>query len=115
MKERSATSETFGINVPRTIVDLSLELLEGKLQLAQCIGTEQFEKVYRAVFDSSEITHVAGGAPDLFVWDTHANMWFFAEVKGPHDHVRHSQAKWVRTNWERIDGRFLLLVVAPDA
>lgn len=103
-----------GIELPPQYTRLGVELFEDKLVLARCLGTEDFEHLYEAVFDCEKLTR-AVGAPDLFVWDPEAGIWFFAEVKGPHDRLQGSHADWVRAHWEPIKGRFVLLVVPSDA
>jgi len=103
-----------GLARPASVDSFAIELFEEMVDLARCLGTTDFESLYEAVFDFDEFTP-ASGAPDLFVWAPEVGTWFFAEVKGPHDHLRKSQADWVRANWDNIKGRFVLLVVAPDA
>lgn len=113
LKKIYANSKPHGIVLSSNFIDGSLELLKEKLQLARCIGAEHFENIFDAVFDFDELS-LASGAPDLFVWDPNENMWFFAEIKGPNDHLRQSQAEWVRINWDRINGHFILFVFSPD-
>lgn len=95
-------------------VQFLLEKFEEKLLLTRCLGTDDFEQLYDTVFDFDEFTP-AVGAPDLFVWNSDIGIWFFAEVKGPNDHLRKSQVDWVQEHWESIRGRFVLLVISPDA
>jgi hypothetical protein len=114
LKAQDSVVRKLGAGLPAEYEQWALEDFQEKLLLARCLGTEGFERLYEAVFDFDEFTPAAG-APDLFVWDSEAGIWFFAEVKGPHDHVRRSQADWVRAHWDNIKGRFVLLVVPPGA
>lgn len=89
---------------------LALDDFEDQIGLARCLGIETFESLCEVVFEYDEFT-LAVGAPDLFVWEPESECWFFVEIKGPGDHLRRSQADWVRANWNDISGRFVLLVV----
>lgn len=93
---------------------LLVDEFKENIKLVQCLGENNFQSLYEAVFEYDNLT-AASGAPDLFVWDTNTGIWFFAEVKGPHDYVRKSQLDWVNANWDRIKGRFVLLVGVPNA
>lgn len=85
------------------------------INLGQLLGAGQFEKLFEAVFDFDEFDP-ANGTPDLFVWDTDddAPTWFFAEVKGPRDHLGPNQYRWIGENWELIKGRIVLLSIGED-
>lgn len=92
--------------------DCARDGFEETLSLARSIGTSEFGAVCEAVFPVDD-QDVAIGAPDLLVWNSESAIWFFAEVKGPRDHLRESQVMWLRENWERIGGRFVLLILSP--
>ena len=95
--------------------DLSVERFREKLELARCLGIEQFEAIFDSVFESFDEPFdefiVMPGVPDLFVWSESDQRWFFPEVKGPRDSLRGSQDAWIRANWETIRGRFALVLL----
>lgn len=104
--------------VTRAMTHLSPELFREKLELARCLGIEQFETLFDCVFpyyaaERDDLT-VAPGVPDLFVWSELHRLWFFAEVKGPRDTLRKSQVHWIRTCWKKIKGRFVLVLIQGD-
>jgi VRR-NUC domain len=88
------------------------------VRLGQITGPEVLEGMFDAVFDYDVDFGLnefkpAVGAPDLFVW-TPAPLppfWFFAEVKGPGDRLRRSQLDWINGNWQRVQGRVVLVSV----
>jgi hypothetical protein len=116
LHDKAVTRKWLGLRRRNHLVDsFAVEQFRDLVALARCLGKTNFESLYKAVFDFDEMSPAAG-APDLFVWDpAKIGHWFFAEVKGPHDHLRRSQAEWVRTSWEQIKGRFVLLVVPPPS
>lgn len=92
----------------KNTIDPRVDFFARKLELADCINEEEFDKIMAAVFDFDEL-EISGGAPDLLVWDNSHSMWFFAEVKGPGDSIRDSQKNWIRANWQGIKGRMLFI------
>jgi len=84
------------------------------LRLARLLGSERVERLAHAVFgyDGDEFSP-APGLPDLFVWDADhtPGEWFFAEVKGPGDHLQESQTTWLRNHWDDIEGHFAVITV----
>ena len=80
---------------------------------------DAIEHLYDAVFDVDPDDgfvydeEVKPGAPDLFIWhpDPSLRLWFFAEVKGPTDHLRRTQFHWLHRHWDDIQGRAMLLIV----
>jgi len=106
---------------------LALELLDelqGKelerlIRLAQILGPETTQQLPEAVFEDDpeygfDDMTTSIGAPDLFMWtpSSLAPFWFFAEVKGPSDHLRASQAGWLASHWGMVRGHFVLILVA---
>ncbi|GAC1310395.1 MAG: hypothetical protein NVSMB27_47340 [Ktedonobacteraceae bacterium] len=93
-----------------------LDDLRSKMKLACLLGSETIESLHEAILrfenDFDEYS-VVEGAPDLFLWHPNPayNLWFFAEVKGPGDHLRESQSGWIRGYWEHIRGRVMILHV----
>jgi hypothetical protein len=85
-----------------------------KLRLARALGPDKVPKLAGAVFGygGGEFS-AAAGVPDLFVWDTDRQPaeWFFAEVKGPRDHLQESQTTWLRNYWDDIEGRFAVISI----
>jgi hypothetical protein len=90
------------------------------LHLARAIQPASFPQVLESIIDTihddecGDIDHLSSGAPDLLLW-TKAPLppfWFFAEVKGPKDSIRDSQIGWIRANWERIEGRVLIIAIS---
>lgn len=91
-----------------------------KINLASLLGRENLENIHDALFESDVMLddfEVISGAPDLFLWhpDPQRALWLFVEVKGPRDHLRPSQTKWIRRNWERVKGRVVLLTIEADS
>ena len=90
-----------------------------KINLVQILGVNTIENLYDAIFyvdpiDGSIYDYGAKpGAPDLFIWhpDPAYMCWFFAEVKGPRDHLRESQYQWIQKHWDCVQGRVILLTV----
>ena len=87
--------------------------------LARILGPKTTEQLCEAVFEYDpeyglEEFTTAVGAPDLFVWTPPSlpPFWFFAEVKGPQDHLRASQAAWLANHWQKVQGHFLIISVA---
>lgn len=113
LDERQMVMEKVGVRRPPQIQNFQLDDFKEKLLFTRCLGTENFENLCDAIFEFDEFPPYVG-APDLFVWDSQARVWFFAEVKGPNDGLRQSQADWVRNNWDSIKGRFVLLIVMPN-
>ena len=109
--------EKVGLGLPTFLVmpNLLVESFREKLELARCLGIEQFEAIFHSVFESFDEPFdefmVMPGVPDLFVWSESDQLWFFAEVKGPRDSLRGSQDAWIRANWETIRGRFALVLL----
>jgi len=92
-------------------VDLDqLDGLKRKIGLACLLGSEAIEGLYEAILHFDEYS-VVEGAPDLLLWHPNAayNLWCFAEVKGPGDHLRESQSGWIRSYWEHIRGHIVIL------
>ena len=87
--------------------------LERKIKLACLLGSEGIESLYEAILPDFDEYSVVEGAPDLFLWhpDPAYNLWFFAEVKGPGDHLRESQAGWIQGFWEHVRRRVVILHV----
>ncbi len=90
--------------------------LADKVNLALAVGRENLENIYDALFEPDlmpEDFEAVAGTPDLFVWhpDAQLALWFFAEVKGPGDRLRPSQTEWIRRNWERVQGRVVLVTI----
>jgi len=104
-----------GLLTSLAMPDLSVKLFREKLELARCLGVEQFEAIFHSVFESFDEPFdefmVMSGVPDLFVWSESDQLWFFAEVKGPRDSLRGSQDAWIRAHWETIRGRFALVLL----
>jgi hypothetical protein len=100
-----------GLLTPPAMTRLSVELFREKLELARCLGVEQFETIVDSVLEPFDECRVMPGVPDLFVWSESGQLWFFAEAKGPRDSLRESQGAWIRAHWERIKGRFALLLL----
>lgn len=98
--------------IHETVTSTSMDMFEGLLGLARCIGGSSFEDVCAAVFAYDEFP-LFPGAPDLLVWrpDSNDGLWFFAEVKAPGDTLRESQRDWLKLNWDRIRGRFVLAIL----
>lgn len=91
------------------ILRLKMEDFSVILDLARCLTENEFEDILDALFfDRLELLP---GVPDIFIFDSEYSFWFFAEVKGPNDRLRQNQKNWIRENWERIRGRFLLIEV----
>lgn len=91
----------------------ALDDLERKIKLACLLGSEAIESLYEAITSYYDEYRVVGGAPDLFLWHPNPayNLWFFAEVKGPRDHLRESQLGWMRGFCEHFLGRVMILHV----
>lgn len=98
------------LTVP-ALIPLSVELFRKKLELARCLGVEQFEAIFDAILDPFDEFRIMQGVPDIFVWSMSEQLWFFAEVKGPRDSLRGSQGAWIRAYWETIRGNFALVVL----
>lgn len=85
--------------------------------LEQVIGSEEaIYNLYDAVVhddDGYPKCRIADGTPDLFLWHPNIDLhlWFFAEIKGPGDSLRKTQAVWLQEHWEKIEGRFLIVHV----
>lgn len=85
-----------------------------QLRLARLLGPERVECLAEAIFGyEGDECSAAPGVPDLFVWDCEHDPaeWFFAEVKGPKDHLQETQANWLRNHWQDIEGRFAVISV----
>jgi len=100
-------------HIYQQILDLEIETFSIILDLAHCLTENEFEDLIDALFldpisGFDEFT-LQPGAPDIFIFDSESLFWFFAEIKGPNDYLRQSQKNWIRENWERIRGRFLLV------
>lgn len=101
------------------LIKSSLMDLRKKIDLVSILGSERIESLYWATFEINPIDVVVddfeakAGAPDLFLWhpDPNRKLWFFAEVKGPADSLRHTQHEWFRENWETIQGHILIMIV----
>jgi hypothetical protein len=96
------------------ISPMVLEAFISELRLARALGPETFEKLCDLIFNLADEFRASPGVPDLFIWDSdqHPLEWFFAEVKGPGDSLRGSQAAWLRDAWRSIEGHFALIMVA---
>ncbi len=105
--DESVTSET-----ETTTFEWVLDDFVHRVRLARAMGPATVEKVCEAIFDYDEFSW-APGTPDLFVWDPdrHPVEWFFAEVKGPKDHLQASQVAWLRCHWNDIEGRFVVIAL----
>lgn len=82
--------------------------------LSQAVGSDEvIESLYTSIIQKDGYLGgtIANGTPDLFIWhpDSTLHLWFFAEVKGPRDSLRESQSIWIKQNWERIQGRVILV------
>jgi len=95
----------------QAMTHLSIELFREQLELARCLGIKQCETLFDCVFEPYDELIVTPGVPDLLVWSELHQFWFFAEVKGPRDTLRKSQANWIGTYWEKINGRFTLVLI----
>lgn len=115
LKERDKILARFGLPSVSSSERHRVAAIEAQkwiLTLARFFGIEDFENLFEAVFDHYDY-QPAVGAPDLFAWNPAVKgSWFFAEVKGPNDHLRDSQVQWLRSNWRRIKGRFVLLILS---
>lgn len=109
------TLEKLGVALtPPEITSSLVDRFQQKLELALCLGVEQFEAVFDSVIEPFDEFVVATGAPDLFVWSEPERLWFFAEVKGPRDTLRRSQLAWIRVHWETIRGKYVLVLLHED-
>jgi hypothetical protein len=90
------------------------------LRLAHVISPTSFPQVLESMVDTThddecgDLDQLFSGVPALLLW-TKAPLprfWFFAEVKGPNDRIRQSQISWIRANWERIEGRVLIVSIS---
>ncbi len=86
------------------------------LEQGACIAEDEYDDLVDAVFpyfydpdEPGREARQAAGAPDLLVWDAGESLWFFAEIKGQKDSLRISQGEWLRVNWTRIRGNFVLV------
>jgi|GEM_PF-4397320 hypothetical protein len=89
----------------------AIESFKELLFLAKLLGVDLVEELAYCVLNEEEPLP-ASGTPDLFLWwPNEAPFWFFAEVKGKHDYLRHSQYEWITRNWDILAGRILIISV----
>ena len=87
--------------------------LEREISLVRVLGLEAFESLYHAILTDYDEFRTVDGLPDLFLWHPNPtyHLWFFAEVKGPKDRLRESQAAWMRSFCKNIQGRVMIVHV----
>jgi hypothetical protein len=95
------------------------EIFERNLALMQAMTEDECHACYNSVFAEyadDEGTFVEdfqerAGSPDLLVWlaDKSFKLSFFCEVKSLNDHLGPAQVAWVKSAWDQVEGRFLLL------
>jgi hypothetical protein len=93
------------------VIDHQIDAFEQKLALARCLGVNTFEAIWEVIADPQDDFILEPGIPDVFVWSQTPPIWLFAEVKGPRDSLRSSQVSWLKSNWETIRGRFVLVLI----
>jgi hypothetical protein len=109
------------------VKNLGIENVKNKIRnsdssapdLANFMTKHDFYNLYDAIFfysgsDEEDTFHdllPVPGTPDLFIFDAKESLWFFAEVKGPNDSLKESQKRWLKNNWEKIRGNYILIEI----
>ena len=101
------------------LIESGVSALREKIDLVSILGSERIESLYWAIFeidpDGEEVYDYTAkhGTPDLFLWHPNPQheLWFFAEVKGPGDSLRHTQHEWLRENWEKTQGHTVIITI----
>jgi hypothetical protein len=96
-------------------------IFERNLSLMQAMTEDECHACYNSVFaecadDDGTFVYdfqERAGSPDLLVWraDESFKLWFFCEVKSLNDHLGSAQVAWVKSAWDQVGGRFLLLLL----